>query len=314
MLRRFPVVVVVNKPKALSSRLQTACYIRSQYFYNIPRSRPYCTLFECWPANLPPATEWGYENPGPETWPSKYSPAGGRKQSPIDIVSSLVKSGKFDAPLRWMYSSGVCKSIINTGCGWRVDVDGTNTELSGGPVSNSYQLVQFHCHWGNCSTCGSEHTVDGKAYAGELHFVHWNKDEFPTVADALSSPKGLTVIGVLLEVGENNSEIGKLCEAITSIPVKDEKVNLEADIDPVLMYPDDKAYWTYSGSLTTPPCYESVTWIVFKNPITVSEEQLNCFRQMKKPSTSENEDCGCVDHNYRPPQSLNDREICEATC
>ncbi|GIY07787.1 carbonic anhydrase 2 [Caerostris extrusa] len=178
-----------------------------------------------------------------------------------------------------------------------------------GPLTNSYELVQFHSHWGDDHSCGSEHTVDGKAYAGELHFVHWNREKFPSCADAVPSPTGLTVIAVFLEVGEENSEIEKLCQVLSKIPTKDERTDLPSDLDPVAMFPADAAtsYWTYSGSLTTPPCYESVTWIVFKQPITVSQEQLNYFRQMKKPCAED----GFVLKNYRPPQSLNDREIFE---
>ncbi|GIX93579.1 carbonic anhydrase 1 [Caerostris darwini] len=250
-----------------------------------------------------------FEAQGPDTWASKYPHAGGQNQSPVDIVTSSVQPKQFESPVSWRYGPGICKTILNTGCGWRVDVQGNDSELSGGPLTNSYELVQFHSHWGDDHSCGSEHTVDGKAYAGELHFVHWNREKFPSCADAVPSPTGLTVIAVFLEVGEENSEIEKLCQVLSKIPTKDERTDLPSDLDPVAMFPADAAtsYWTYSGSLTTPPCYESVTWIVFKQPITVSQEQLNYFRQMKKPCAEDS----FVLKNYRPPQSLNDREIFE---
>ncbi|XP_035214519.1 carbonic anhydrase 1-like isoform X3 [Stegodyphus dumicola] len=188
-------------------------------------------------------------------------------------------------------------------------------ELCGGPLLHTYELVQFHCHWGSSYSCGSEHTIDGKSYAGELHFVHWNKETFPTCADAIPSAEGLSVVAVFLQEGEMNSEIEKLCEVIPSILEKDQRVNLENDINPESLFPSEHSYWTYSGSLTTPPCYESVTWIIFKNPITVSAEQLNCFRQMKNARCDVNsESSGLVEHNYRPPQSLNDRVIFESVC
>ncbi|XP_035214518.1 carbonic anhydrase 1-like isoform X2 [Stegodyphus dumicola] len=260
--------------------------------------------------------DWGYDtHNGPDTWPSKYPDAGGKKQSPVDIVTSSVLPKEFDQPLRWKYGSENSTSIVNTGCGWRVDVHGSDSELCGGPLLHTYELVQFHCHWGSSYSCGSEHTIDGKSYAGELHFVHWNKETFPTCADAIPSAEGLSVVAVFLQEGEMNSEIEKLCEVIPSILEKDQRVNLENDINPESLFPSEHSYWTYSGSLTTPPCYESVTWIIFKNPITVSAEQLNCFRQMKNARCDVNsESSGLVEHNYRPPQSLNDRVIFESVC
>ncbi|GBN76784.1 Carbonic anhydrase 2 [Araneus ventricosus] len=106
--------------------------------------------------------------------------------------------------------------------------------------------------------------------------------------------------------GEKNPEIDKLCEVLSKIPSKDDRTELPEDLDPVGMFPADHSFWTYSGSLTTPPCYESVTWIVFKTPITASQEQLDCFRRMRKPCAQED---NFILKNYRPPQSLNDREI-----
>lgn len=293
----------------------TACFF--QFDTNAFRRRPliarnYSCLF-IWPSNLPPTSEWGYSpKKGPDTWALKYPAAGGKNQSPVDIASTIAQSQHFEPPLSWSYGQGVTSSLINTGCGWRVDVAGAETELSGGPLEHKYELVQFHCHWGDSNCCGSEHTVDGNSYAGELHFVHWNKELFASCPEAIPSAKGLCVIGVLLEVGEANPEIEKLCQNMNSVPLKDDRVQLPSDIVPEGMFPSDHSYWTYDGSLTTPPCYESVTWIVLKNPITISEAQLDCFRQMKKHCTPENMGTpSYVEKNYRPPQSLNDRQISE---
>lgn len=63
-----------------------------------------------------------------------------------------------------------------------------------------YKLEQFHCHWGCTSDRGSEHTVDGRAYAGELHLVHWNCSKYSSFGEAAGYPDGLAVLGVFLTV------------------------------------------------------------------------------------------------------------------
>lgn len=92
-------------------------------------------------------------------------------------------------------------------------------------------------------------------------------------------------------------------------------------LDPANLLPATKAYWTYLGSLTTPPCTESVTWILFKEPIEVSHEQLEHFREMR--CYDAREECPCDDslhktfeygkviNNYRPPLELGSRELRE---
>lgn len=57
--------------------------------------------------------------------------------------------------------------------------------------------------------------------------------------------------------------------------------------DPTAFFPENKAYWTYEGSLTTPPFNESVTWILFKEPVQVSEEQLKLFRDLRRYDVNE---------------------------
>ncbi|PSN32135.1 Carbonic anhydrase 13 [Blattella germanica] len=81
------------------------------------------------------------------------------------------------------------------------------------------------------------------------------------------------------------------------------------------MLPESFSYWTYLGSLTTPPCSESVIWIVFKEPIEVSEEQLAAFRNLKCLKEEDAAACddleGLIINNYRPPLPLGNRELRE---
>ncbi|RZF35046.1 hypothetical protein LSTR_LSTR009638 [Laodelphax striatellus] len=267
--------------------------------------------------------EWGYtEQNGPSTWPSKFPQAAGSRQSPVDVKTEIATSDETlkMKPLTWRYKPTICKQIVNPGYGWRVDVQGddqTASELAGGPLGNKYRLEQFHCHWGRDSTTGSEHTVDGKSYSGELHLVHWNCEKYKTFGEAAQHSDGLAVLGVFLEVSDkSHSEIEKIVSLIKRIVYRGQSATVEEDIDPSKLLPStDLHYWTYLGSLTTPPCTESVTWIIFKEPIRVSEDQLAIFRSLRSYSQQEacplDEHNGHVLHNYRPPLPLGNRELRE---
>ncbi|UYV78080.1 hypothetical protein LAZ67_16000042 [Cordylochernes scorpioides] len=71
--------------------------------------------------------------------------------------------------------------------------------VSGGFLDHRYRFQQFHMHWGDCLASGSEHTVDGAAYPGELHFVHWNEEKYNSFQEAAAEPDGLVVLGVFLQ-------------------------------------------------------------------------------------------------------------------
>lgn len=97
---------------------------------------------------------------------------------------------------------------------------------------------------------------------------------------------------------------------------KNDRVTIPSGLDPTSLLPESKAYWTYLGSLTTPPFLESVTWIVFKQPIEASCEQLKIFRQLRCYDVCDECPCdemnGLVINNYRPPLPVGNREIREA--
>lgn len=232
----------------------------------------------------------------------------------IDTKLATADNTLSEKPLTWSYEKKISKCIINTGYGWKVDVDGEHTELSGGPLQGKYKLEQFHCHWGKTSEEGSEHTVDGKAYAAELHFVHWNCDKYSSFIEAASYPDGLAVLGVFLKVSKKkHEELAKIVTLIPNITHKGQSVPINFSLKVKRFLPKTPKYWTYLGSLTTPPCSESVIWIVLKDPIRIKEKQLNIFRSMKTIGENENiesEEC-LLKSNYRPPLPLGNRVLRE---
>ncbi|XP_063673307.1 carbonic anhydrase 13 isoform X2 [Pan troglodytes] len=151
--------------------------------------------------------------------------------------------------------------------------------LRGGPLTGSYRLRQFHLHWGSADDHGSEHIVDGVSYAAELHVVHWNSDKYPSFVEAAHEPDGLAVLGVFLQIGEPNSQLQKITDTLDSIKEKGKQTRF-TNFDPLSLLPPSWDYWTYPGSLTVPPLLESVTWIVLKQPINISSQQVHNLFQV----------------------------------
>jgi len=252
---------------------------------------------------------WGYKKDnGPSLW-SKWYPVAdlGERQSPIDIVTKNAVPGQDDLPeLKYQYDPANIR-IINTGSSWRMDFSSDGTNLSGGPLKGNYKILQMHAHWGCAGAGGSEHTVDGHQYEAELHIVHYN-EKYGDPSKAVDQPDGLAVLGMFLKSGKAHEELEKICKHLAKIDKKDESIKLDEDyLDPTKYLPGNKTYFTYPGSLTTPPLFESVTWIVFKEPVEVSEAQLEAMRKLKISEEAGCEDC-MVD-NFRPPCQLRGRTV-----
>ncbi|KAA0723556.1 Carbonic anhydrase 7 [Triplophysa tibetana] len=198
---------------------------------------------------------WGYgEANGPAEWHKGYPLAQGSRQSPIDIVPGSTVYDTSLSPISLFYDN--CTSINITNNGHSVVVEFVDIDdrsvIQGGPLDNMYRLKQFHFHWGGKGCGGSEHTVAGKIYPSELHLVHWNAVKYKSFGEAAAAPDGLAVLGIFLEG-----------------TVADFK-----GFNPKCLLPLSLDFWTYPGSLTTPPLFESVTWIVLKEPMFLSEKQV----------------------------------------
>nr|XP_023417490.1 carbonic anhydrase 1 isoform X2 [Cavia porcellus] len=139
-----------------------------------------------------------------------------------------------------------------------------------------------------------------------LHLVHWNSVKYSSAAEAISKPDGLAIIGVLIKVGQANAKLQKVLDALGEVKTKGKRAPF-TNFDPSVLLPSSLDYWTYFGSLTHPPLHESVTWIVCKETISVSSEQLAQFRSLL--SNTEGDKAVPIQHNNRPPQPVKGREV-----
>ncbi|XP_039697894.1 carbonic anhydrase 13 isoform X4 [Pteropus medius] len=252
---------------------------------------------------------WGYaEHNGPIHWKEFFPIAEGDRQSPIEIKTEEARYDSSLQPLSIQYDPRSARIISNNGHSFSVDFDDTEDKsvLRGGPLTGTYRLRQFHLHWGHSDDHGSEHRVDGVCFAAELHVVHWNSDKYPSFVEAAHAPDGLAVLGVFLQIGEFNPQLQKITDILDSIKEKGKQTRF-TNFDPSSLLPPSWDYWTYPGSLTVPPLLESVTWIVLKQPIKISSQQLAAFRALL--CSAEGEAAAFLLSNHRPPQPLKGRKV-----
>ncbi|XP_019490242.1 PREDICTED: carbonic anhydrase 5A, mitochondrial [Hipposideros armiger] len=141
---------------------------------------------------------------------------------------------------------------------------------------------------------------------GQLHLVHWNSVKYRNYKDAVLGENGLAVIGVFLKLGSHHEALQKLVEVLPEIKHKDARATL-GPFQPSCLLPTCQDYWTYPGSLTTPPLTESVTWVIQKKPIEVAANQLAAFRKLLFSALGEEEKT--MVNNYRPIQPLMNRKV-----
>ncbi len=218
------------------------------------------------------APHWTYEGEeGPQHWgeidPSYAVCGTGENQSPIDISKPIEKDL---ANISFHYQPSEV-NILNNGHTAQVNYDtGSYIELDG----SRYDVVQFHYH------APSEHHIDGQAFAAEIHIVHKNAEG------------KLAVIGILLQQGTENAAFDPF---INNLPAeKTDAKDAGNKVNAADFLPAEQTTFRYSGSLTTPPCSEGVSWLVMTSPVEVSAAQLEKLLTV-------------FEGNNRPLQALNER-------
>uniref|UniRef100_A0A3P9QJB8 Carbonic anhydrase n=1 Tax=Poecilia reticulata TaxID=8081 RepID=A0A3P9QJB8_POERE len=230
--------------------------------------------------------EWCYHDPdcSESTWPSLAAlHCNGTRQSPINIVSGSATEDEnlTEFTFEGYNSKSALERIENTGDTVKVTFT-TGVKISGGGLSESYDSLQFHLHWGNgTAEPGSEHTVDGKRFPMELHIVNTKSTYSRNTTLAVKDSEGLAALGFLIEVSVDDQPASwkTLTSYLTSISNTGEKITIQGDLslDDLLSGVNRSNYYRYLGSLTTPVCNEAVVWTVFKEPIKVSKNLIDLF-------------------------------------
>ncbi|XP_075428962.1 carbonic anhydrase 9-like isoform X2 [Ascaphus truei] len=173
-----------------------------------------------------------------------------------------------------------------------------------GGLSQDYRAAQLHFHWGSSSSPGSEHTVNAQRFPGEIHVVHYSM-EYESINDAKNQPGGLAVLAAFIQEGpELNPTYEQLLSHLREVEEEGKSIEIPGfDIHGLLPQRLDR-YYRYNGSLTTPPCYQSVNWTLFNQTVSLSQEQLAVLE-----NTVHSEHDHILQLNFREPQRLNGRHV-----
>ncbi|XP_009895708.2 carbonic anhydrase 12 [Dryobates pubescens] len=256
-------------------------------------------------------SKWSYIGPdGEKAWPKKYPFCGGVFQSPIDFHKDILQYDSNLLPLEFIgYNVPSTDHFTLTNNGHSVKMYLSPTMY----IRNlpfEYTASQLHLHWGNRNKSeGSEHTISGKHFAAELHIVHYNSEKYPDITAAMDKADGLAVLAVLLEIGPFNPSYEKIFRHFRNVKYKDQTAQVPAfNIRELLPHRLDE-YYRYEGSLTTPPCYPSVLWTVFRHPVKISQEQLLALETaMYCTESGDPEPLEMVD-NFRNVQEFHERLV-----
>ncbi|XP_040030308.2 receptor-type tyrosine-protein phosphatase zeta isoform X1 [Gasterosteus aculeatus] len=232
---------------------------------------------------LPEDIDWSYSgalNQG--KWGKKYPSCNSARQSPVDIDETFtqVRLQYQDLQLEgWDKLTAESSTIYNNGKTVALRVEG-EFFVSGGGLSSRFRVGTINFHWGRCNATseGSEHSLNGMKYPLEMQIFCYDSDDFQSLDAAVRDGGRIAALAVLFEISlEDNESFSPVVEAVNTVSRFDKSGSMEAFTLRSLLPNNTDKYYIYNGSLTTPPCSETVEWIVFKHTVAISETQLEMF-------------------------------------
>lgn len=246
------------------------------------------------------------------SWGERFPECLGDNQSPIELKCKDATEFK-DVPCLNFHSysrtiPGESWILKNTGHSVKLSICphyNVKPKVNGGFLSGTYVFEALHFHWGSTDRQGSEHTLNDKRFSLEMHMVHVN-DKYCSHKEAVNQKDGLLVLSVFFKRARDIkfSPIYNVVDRLEDVVDFGNRTTFDEGFSLASLFPiRTNRYFTYQGSITIPPCSESVTWVVFAQYLPISCPELNEFRKLK--------DCKeepMVD-NYRNIQPLGDRIV-----
>ncbi|XP_037943591.1 carbonic anhydrase 2-like [Teleopsis dalmanni] len=263
----------------------------------------------------------GFSHEQQAKWYDEYPDCNLDRQSPIELNSNEATTSYSIPALNFVnYDVTYTEPVVTQNTGHTVDSqlpaylnsewlphDSQFPYIYDGPLPNGYYIPQsFHFHWGSKDAHGSEHVIDGRRYSLEMHIVHKNS-KYATVAEASNYIDGLTVLAVLFQTQESApylEDFDVVLKAISLTTAYEDTTHIyNFTLSSLLGNLKTTEFFTYEGSLTTPPCSQAVTWIVFTDIKTISPSQMHVFHSLSDSHGV------ILENNYRSLQAKANRKI-----
>lgn len=241
---------------------------------------------------------------------SNSSRCGGKEQSPIAIFAEDLIVNKSLPELNLTEYEQVMHKynliIDNNGHSFEVVFNNFFPEakvyVSSGGLESWYSLTGFHFHWSQDNEHGMEHHIGNADYPLVAHFVHTKEGMY--FDEAIKHRDGIAVIAVPFRLSkDDNEELNKISGHLSEVDNYGQLESLGESFKLRNLLPEDTSnFFRYHGSLTTPPCVESVVWTIFTDTSFVSVRQLQQFRRLRNQE-------GLLKYNFRPTKKLNGRKV-----